>query len=512
MGVSPYSRAALSRSATHFLAGKAVSALLTVILLLWLVRLLSTEEYGAYVAFVSAMELMLAITSLGLPWVAARYLPEFRLYASGNKLSQFVWQLVGRLVAFLVAGSLLLFAVMPWALESLELMQHTAAARLYLLVVIMEGTGRNIRDHILGPLLQQGSAQISLVARNLVMLLLISITVLQGPVYLHAVVLIEIAASLFGIFVAIRALTRYLHAHRDLPGKNDWQPDIWRERWRIAFYMYFNHLVTMTYSPQAFVFLIQRYIGIEATALFGFLRSLYTQIANYLPASLLFSLIRPKLIASYVGEGGPGELTRNANLAGKLSLFALMPVLVFVGLVNDELLSLLSGGKFVSGGYYLAGLLLTLIPFSQRHIVETVAVANNMSSLCLWGSALGVLSLPLAYVLVESGLGLWGPIVAMLVGQLIFNTVLIGALVRTTAYRPDMPGFIKLSASALLSFLVIQQMSMQNALPMHGLLKLLLYAALGCGLYLLVSYFLKPFNGDERARLNRLLRRNIFIW
>lgn len=511
MSVSPYSRAALSRSATHFLAGKAASALLTVILLLWLVRLLPTEEYGAYVAFVSAMELVLAITSMGLPWMAARYLPEFRLYASGSKLNQFVWQLVSRLVAFLIAGSLLLLAAMPSALKSLDLMQHTSAARLYLLVVVVEGLGRSIRDHVLGPLLQQGSAQISLVARNLVMLLLITVTVLQGPVHLHDVVLVEIAASLFGAFVAIRALSRYLHAHRDLSGKDDWHPDNWRERWRIALNMYFNHLVTMTYSPQAFVFLIQRYVGIEATALFGFLRSLYTQIANYLPASLLFSLIRPKLIASYVGEGGGGELTRNANLVGKLSLFALMPVLVFVGLSNDELLTLLSGGKFI-GGHYLAGLLLTLIPFSQRHILETVAVAHNMSFLCLWGSALGVLSLPLAYALVESGLGLWGPVIAMLVGQFIFNTVLICALVRTTSYRPDMTGFIKLSASALVTFFAIRQMAMQGAAPVHELLSLLFYAGLGCGLYLLVSYFLKPFSGDERARLNRLLRRNIFVW
>ncbi len=31
------------------------------------------------------------------------------------------------------------------------------------------------------------------------------------------------------------------------------------------------------YSPQAFVFLIQRYLGVDAAALFGFLRSLFGQ-------------------------------------------------------------------------------------------------------------------------------------------------------------------------------------------------------------------------------------------
>ena len=508
MNVSPYSSVALTRSAAHFLTGKVVSALLTLTLLLWLVRLLSVEEYGTYVALVAGTELVLAITTLGLPWVAARYLPEFRMYASGNKITQFIWQIIVWLGLLLVAASLLLFVVMPWILTSLELAQHTDVARLYLLVLLVEGLGRSVRDNILGPLLQQGSAQLSLAARNLTMLLLISVMVLRGPVHLDHVVLIEFAASTLGTILAIRALVRYLQVLRDLPGKDGWEPHNWRERWRIARHMYLNHLLTLTYSPQAFVFLIQRYVGVEATALFGFLRSLYAQISNYLPATLLFSLIRPKLIASFIGEGGIVELTRNANLAGKLSLFALMPVLVFVWLADGELLSLLSGGKFTGAGYYLAGLLLSLIPFSQRQILETVAVANNMSHLCSWGGVLGTLALPLAYVLVESGQGLWGPIIAMMVGQVIFNAIIIGAMVYTTTYRPDTVGFLKLTGAALAGFVIMQQVAM----PTHGWPDLLIMAALACGLYLLASYFFRPFKQEERARLNRLFKRRIFIW
>ncbi len=512
MSASPYSSAALTRSAIHFLAGKAASALITLVLLLWLVRLLSLEEYGTYVALVAGMELVLAIASLGLPWVAARYLPEFRLYASGNKLAQFVWQITAALGGFLVAGSLLLFTVMPWMLTSLDLTQYATAAKLYLLVLVAEGFGRSIRDHILGPLLQQGSAQVSLVARNLVVLVLISITVLQGQVHLNDVILIELVASMLATVIALRALAQYLKAHRHLAGQDDWQPQNWRERWHVARHMYFNHLITLTYSPQAFVFLIQRYIGVEATALFGFLRSLYTLIANYLPATLLFSVIRPKLIASYVGEGGVGALTRNANLVGKLSLFALMPILVFVSLDNSELLNLLSGAKFAGSGYYFPALLLTLIPFSQRQILETVAVVNDMSYVCSWGGALGALSLPLAYVLVEFGQGLWGPIVGILTGQIIFNAMVVAAMARQTAYRPDVKGLVKLSASALAAFVLAQQFVEWAQVPLRGLPALVFNAAVGCGLYLLICYFLKPFGLEERARLNRLLGHKLFVW
>ena len=508
MSDSPYSTAALKRSAAHFLTGKAASALLTLVFVLWLVRLLAMEEYGAYVVLVAGMELALAITSLGLPWVVARYLPEFRLHASGKMLAHFVWQVSVRIGLFLVAGALMLFIAMPWLLLPLELAQYTNVARIYLLVLLLEGLGRRIRENILGSLMQQRQAQISLVARNLALLLLLGIVAAQGVVHLHHVVLAELVASALGTMLALRSLVRHLHIHRDLPGQESWQPPNWPDMWRIARHMYFSHCATLIYGPQVFVFLIQRYLGVETTALFGFLRSLCMQISNYLPAKLLFSLIQPKLVASYVGAGGMGELVRNANLVGKLSLFVLMPLLMFAWLAGGELLSLLSGGKFTQTGYYLAGLLLALIPLSQQQILTTVAVASDNSHLSSWGSFLGILALPLAYWLLEAGQGLWSIIISMIVGQMLFNATLITVLARTTTYRPDAIGLFKLIAAALAGFVLTQQLAM----PVHGWSGLLMMAALAGGLFLLAAYFLKPFRVEERARLNRLLNRRIFIW
>lgn len=166
MNLSPYSGAALKRSAVHFLSGKVVSALITFILLLWLVRLLTIEEYAVYFLLLAGMELALVITSLGLPWVAARYLPEFRQYANGMLLTQFVWQVIARISLFLIVGTLLLLIVMPWLLPQ-EFIQYIDVARIYLLVLLLEGLSRRFREGVLEPLMQQRRAQISLVARNL---------------------------------------------------------------------------------------------------------------------------------------------------------------------------------------------------------------------------------------------------------------------------------------------------------------------------------------------------------
>lgn len=507
MSISPYSIITFKRNTIHFIAGKMATALLTFVTLLWLVRLLSTEEYGAYVVLVAGMEITLAITTLGLPWVTARYLPEFRLYASGKILIHFVWQVIAWISLFLIVGALLLLAAVSWLLP-LEFVQYADVVKLYLLLLLIEGLGRHIRESILGPLMQQVWAQISQVLRNLVFLLSISITVSQGTVHLYHVVFAELVASVFGTILALYGMTRCLHMYRDLQGKNSWQPPKWSEMWRIARYMYLGNLVTQAYNPQVFVFLIQRYLGLEATALFGFLRSLYGQVANYLPATLLSNLIRPKLVASFVGPGGMTELIRSANLVGKLSMFALMPILIFVWLAGGELINLLSGGKFNEANSYLAGLLLTLIPLSQRQLLEIVAVVSEKSHLCSWGAVLGALALPMAYLLLESGQGLWSVITSIIVSQILFSGTLIIALAHTTAYRFDVIGFFKLIVAAVIGFVFTQQL----AFSIQSWLDLLLTAILSCGFFLLISFFIKPFYVEEREKLNRLFNRKIFIW
>jgi hypothetical protein len=110
--------------------------------------------------------------------------------------------------------------------------------------------------------------------------------------------------------------------------------------------------------------------------------------------------------------------------------------------------------------------------------------------------------------MLKSGLGLWGPIIAIVVSELIFNGTVIIALVRTTAYRPDVIGIYKLAAAALTGFLLAQQI----AISPQGWLALAIMAALACCFFMFASYLLKPFRMEERASLNHLLGRKIFVW
>ena len=383
MSSTAYSNKALKKSGLQFMVGKLSSSVLTIGILLWLVRLLDIASYGYYVTFVAGLEFALAFTAFGLPWITSRYIPDYRLHAEASLLAKFVRQILSSIMFCTLLGTALLYFTMPWLLTQLEMGALIEMARLYLLVLVMESLRRNVQECILEPLLQQGYAQLSQVIRSVVLLLVMgAILLYKGKVGLYDVIMAEFAGTVVGSISGLYGLLRYLRQHRDAPGKAGWQPPQWATLWQTALHMYLSHMITMLCSRQVYIFLIQRFLGVEATAVFGFLFSLYGQIFRYLPANLLFSLIRPKLMASYVSEdGGIGKLNANANLAGKLSLFVLLPILSYVWLSGDELLELLSSGKVKAAGWYFGCLLLTLIPLSQRAILQTVVVACHKSSI-----------------------------------------------------------------------------------------------------------------------------------
>ena len=498
-----YSGGAVRRAAWQFLSGKAASALLTFVILLWLVRLLPVAEYGAYVVLIAGTELGFAVGGLGLAWLAARDLPDYRLHADGPTLIRLCWRLLIwqalALVVLVAAAAAALDAYLTWA----GLAGRGPAAGIALALLVMEGMGRFLREGLMGPLMLQGQARASLILRQAVFLVGIATLSFNGEASLIAVLLAEAGAAVLGTLATGLLLAwhlRTLRAHEVSPG---WRAPRLTEQWRMALRMYGAHVITMAYGPQVFLNLVQRALGAEAAALFGFLRILQEQVARYLPATLLFTVLRPKLMASYL-QGGMGALARQANLAGKLSLVALIPLILVAALAGDALLELLSGQRFTAGGAYLLGLLLVLLPFSQRQLLETVAVAAGRPGLCVLGSALGLAALPLMPALLEVGLGLWAPVLAMLFGQLVFNATVLTGL-KKTGYQTDWEAAVRLAASALLAGLVASGvLFLRQGLAWH-----VFAVFVAVSLFFALAWWLGVFTQSERQSIDYLMGRRL---
>ncbi len=438
-----YALPALRRNGIYFLLGKLLSGSLTFVLLLVLVRVLPTSAYGGYVSLMAYGELLWVIGGLGLPWAGARFIPEAYLQGAKAWLIRFMAGLIGAQGICLVILGGLSYWQRERMVEFLRLELDPAVFGWFLGIVLLEGVGRFVREALMGPLLLQNQVQLSQVMRQTLFLGGLAWTWQRGEgLGLGEVLRLECWASGLATGLALGVLLGFL---RRLPARRDgqWQAPAGNMVWAAALSMYGSHLLSLASSPQVFLLLVQRYLGAEVAAVFGFLSSLYGQIARYLPTLLFLSLIRPKLVASYV-SGGMKALSRNAHLIGRLSLAVLMPLLALVWVIGDPLLGWLSGGKFAAVGRMFLALLIALVPFSQRQLLETVAVVTHRSSWCLAGSLMSLGGLSVAWWGLAEGWGIWVVVAGWIFREWAFNLILQTGLKKSASYRPDTLTVLKL--------------------------------------------------------------------
>ena len=77
-GARHYNSAAIRQSLLHFMLGKGFAAISTLLVLVIIVRELSVPEFGAYTSLHALTLIIGLISSLGIPQVLHRYLPELR--------------------------------------------------------------------------------------------------------------------------------------------------------------------------------------------------------------------------------------------------------------------------------------------------------------------------------------------------------------------------------------------------------------------------------------------------
>lgn len=498
MKSSPYSSTQFRRSAYQFLSGKVLSAILTFTILLYIVRVLPVQEYGAYVMLLASVELLLIIGSLGIPWLCSKYLPEYRLHASLAELKIFTWGLFLILAMGLMTAAFLFNVFIDKYFLTTGLSTYINVSSLILYLIVIEGLCRGVRDSILGSLMQQGSSRTSLILRHIVFLLLVWFSSKSGNLSLQQVFIYEVIASSVSVLVAIFFLLKYFNKV-ELKKNKEWEKVSILDMFETSLHMYFSHLLSLSYSPQLFLQLITTFLGKEVAALFGFVRNLYVQVSGYLPATLLLSVLRPKLVATYVGDGSLKKLNSQVLIAGKANLFILMPLISFSYVKGELLIEMLTGGRFATSGYILFFFLVALIPFSQRQLIETTAVVTGNSRLCLIASASGLCLLPALYILLHFDYGLLSVIGVIIFGQIIYNKIILIGMKRTMNYETKsnwMPKFILAAFISTLPFLFLKK-------PMSSIvwLDFIIVMSIILCLYLISVFFLKSFSRDEVQKI-----------
>ncbi|MFG6417032.1 lipopolysaccharide biosynthesis protein [Roseateles sp. DC23W] len=509
---SPSTAAVAKKSLSHFAIGKVLAALVGIATLLLLVRSLSRDHYGVYITLFAAFEILQLAASPGAYAVAFRYLPELRPAGGGVGLKALVQRLTAYRIATLMVCAAGLFIAAPAVAELAGGAYTTSVVRLFALLLCFEGTARFI-DVEFESLLQQGRAQVSALLRNGAKLLGL---LLVGGAGRHEVTLelwlsIEVATSALGAVVSSGLLLHYgAKRARESVAQTLHMPTMARLL-RFSVPTYFSQVLFLLTGAEMVKLLVSRLLGAQVIAAFGFASALSATVQKYLPSYLLIGWVRPLFISARASGRSTADLVQLAGTVIKINVLMLAPITTALLIAGEPLLALISGGRMTDGLVYLYFFVFLLFIQSARTVIALLGFTMEVGSGSLVATLVSVLGIGLGLA-GYSSLGIWALCGGLAASELIWGVVMAVYLRASgMSFRLPWLSLAKFAASIALTASTLHALGVAD-LARGGLAQLLLALAAAVMVCLLFCAVLRPFTGDERALINKLLPLKVFVW
>lgn len=506
--IDHYSSSKIRKSLAHFALGKGVGAIIGILWLLIFVRVLSAGEYGIYVGFYAYLELFIMFSNLGLTPIAERFVPEFRTQNNEPKLRNLILKLVSlRIITVLILAT----GMSMLAQWTAPMLGFTVAPHIFIMfhiIVAIESISRYV-EAIFDSLLLQGRTQISVFLRTGFRLIVL-ITVLAFGQSITLGYWINLEAMAIGASLAITLGLFWF----TLSGLNYAKHVSVKVLPLLTFAApFFGSQILGTIIGLSVVqLLVLKTVGAEASAVFSFCVSLATMLQRYLPSYLLVGMVRPLIISSANDVNGDIRLQRIISIVLKLNAVLVGFALSISLTVGDQLVSLLSGGKFLSGGIYLNLFLIFILTQTLRAIYGHVALAKGIGRAILAGHLAGLVVLGLG-VIASYKFGLYAYNAALIAIDLVWFGLVQRALLQMgKAPAIAWQGFGKILLLTLAGWglglffdsVFFKSMADWLQITFISCISILIFAGLGA--------IIKPFGMDEQNSINRMLPRRLFIW
>jgi hypothetical protein len=429
---APYGIGRVRSSLVAYSIGKAITAPLSLLLVLLLAALMPREQYAAYVSAVALLEIGVVLGTFGVEWVMQTALAGIQVRGNAAQLRRAVLRL-GALpcVTYTAAGALL------WTLADhvsawLGGVAPVAVLQLAGILLALEGPARVLRDSLMAVLLLQRIAQVSQVVRVVGTCAGVYVSVAWlapgEPLQAATVLRIEIAVAALALIVAIVGLGWHLRgraAGQD-PSIAAWVgwPSV-----RFAAHAYVSIVLMLLIGTDVMTTLVARHLGVEATASFGFVVRLLETARRYLPMDLFWGVVRPAAIGRYESGGRDARrLMQDCNRMIDANLIAVAGVFTASVVAGDVLVQLLSGGKVHDAGWLLVCLVPLLAGHTVRRGTELMAYTLGHSARFARAAFACLLAVPLSVLLLtHTGVPHGAPI-AVLITDGLFIAVAVHGL------------------------------------------------------------------------------------
>lgn len=409
---------AIRSSITHFVFGKALTAVFSVVVLLLIARVLPVNQFAAYTIFQALIILVNMISDFGVGSIVVRYIPELRAANNNLPMYQLIFRCVGIRMGLIATTLALVWFTSAWWSPWFKLDDWLPWLALYLPVGWLRLSNLFV-FRTMESLMWQKVTQYSMAAGSLIRLIIVMWLVWDDSLSFQSVILMELASELM-IFMLLLAgfHTRWQSDTLRNQGDSSWLQHNWARLRRFAIWGYLQGLATLLYGGSANRIAASATLPAGTVGLFGFVDSLNDYGQRYLPTRMLHGMIQPLFFARYSQLGDFKDMGRLANMTFRASLLALgLPAVVLLA-AGEPLLNWLTAGKYGQAAYLVAGMIFVLGLESLRSQMELMVQAVERNEIFLVSNLMLSCSLVISLLLLPY-IGLWAFVVGAGVGNVL---------------------------------------------------------------------------------------------
>lgn len=493
-----------------FAGGKGVNAMLSLCIFYLIAANLTKSDFAIYAWLIAFVELSTNISRFGINWAVDRYVPELRSSLNSIALRRFILIMTGLRALIIVLLAIVFYMAGQMLLSLGGKEDWLPAFDLYMVLLIPFAIMVFFRDVVFQSLLQQAHSQANTSIRHLIFLGLLCFFIFNRPeLTLLNVIYGEIAATFAAVLAALIQAGILLY---QLPyGSKPLSASTlhWGSVLRFAANSYANEVLRMSGSGYAVMSMAPQLLATAALAPYGFCQTLFAQLNRFLPAHLFSGLYRPKLVAEYAKTKSFQGLNRQLIMILKISNYILAVSIAVFSVYGGQLLDWLSKGKYSDAhGLMLLFVVLMLV---DNHRQVLMALCNTIERVDILrrASLMMTLVVPLAIALVWAGLGVYGLALSLILPEIVCVAAIVYQL-RRAGYdlKFDGLGQARIGASALVAtiFGLIAKPYFPQAFGWE-----ILGMALTGLVFVIVARLLRPMTEQERASIERLIGRKVYL-
>lgn len=367
-----YGHERIRRGLVNFVLGKGVSAAAGMIAMLLVIRALSVTSFAAYSVLVALVEILTAVSGLGLAHALLRYVPE--LYAKHFQVSlrRFVYGAIGLRTGVLLLAAIYAYLFADQLAPHIGLGQVINVFQVFLLVVLLRSSAQFL-SQILESTLHQGNAQAAFSINQVTRLVGMFVLLSRGDVQLVHVIWVEVIGEAIGLVVMLYGVMQVvkIDSTSDRSDDGGWLRTQMKQIAKFALAGYLQHIAITPYGGNTNRLVGGSMLSAGAMASYGFAQSLYEYLKRYMPAQLLVGLIRPVVVARYCERRDFSVAANMCERVLQINILLIVWALAILTVGGGDALAIVSSGKYGTGSVIiLASLIFVLLLETQRQQLE----------------------------------------------------------------------------------------------------------------------------------------------